>query len=588
MPDYQPIQYGKFLLLDRIARGGMAELYRAKIIGSQGFEKLVAIKRILPNLADQEEFVSAFIDEARLAAFLQHRNIVQIFDFGEMAGSYFISMEYLSGLPLRTLMNRAGKNNTRPALGTILFLVAEICAGLDYAHNLKNFSGEPLNIIHRDIGPQNVFITYDGQVKIIDFGIARAASHNSATATGSLKGKIAYMSPEQAGGQEIDRRSDIFSVGIILHELVTGKHLYSGEDAKQLLARAANAAFVPARQICESLPPLLHEILDRALAREPGHRYHSAEQMRNDLEECARQAGGLATAKELSSFMARLFADDAAREEEALRRAASVELPPADEILDSGASPLEQTIFLPTEKPRPRPALARPSLFAVLLAGLALAAFFWLSPDRPEQRPDRLPGRTANTAPANGQAESPLDPHIKARMYFSRLLAGPGKTTTLTPGDLAELDDQTAYLVEKYPAEAYTLLTDLAKKYPDSARIHFQLGRLHTLRRETARAATAYRQALALAPDMDEAFFNLGYLHAQKKEYGEAREMYAKVIELAPAYVDEALFNLALIEKELGQLEASGRHARLALEKNPNNRQAAKLLARLTNKSKEQ
>jgi len=183
-PTYQPIQYGKFLLLDRIARGGMAELCRAKIIGSQGFEKLIAIKKILPHLADQEEFVSAFIDEARLAAFLQHRNIVQIFDFGEIAGSYFISMEYLSGQPLRILMNLARKNDRPLPLGVILFIVAEICTGLDYAHNLKNFSGEALNIIHRDIGPQNVFLTYDGQVKIIDFGIARATSHNTATTDG--------------------------------------------------------------------------------------------------------------------------------------------------------------------------------------------------------------------------------------------------------------------------------------------------------------------------------------------------------------------------------------------------------------------
>ena len=593
-PTYQPIQYGKFLLLDRIARGGMAELCRAKIIGSQGFEKLIAIKKILPHLADQEEFVSAFIDEARLAAFLQHRNIVQIFDFGEIAGSYFISMEYLSGQPLRILMNLARKNDRPLPLGVILFIVAEICTGLDYAHNLKNFSGEALNIIHRDIGPQNVFLTYDGQVKIIDFGIARATSHNTATTDGSLKGKVAYMSPEQAGGGKIDHRSDIFSVGIILYELATGRHLYAGEDSKQQLAMAVSGGFVSARQINDTLPPLLYEILDKALALEPDGRYQAAEQMRSDLEKCARLSTGFATPTELATFMAPLFAEDMAREEEALRRAVSAELPPADEVLNSGASPLEQTIFVPGEKhavglTKRYFGLSAP-LTVMLVAILAVTTFL-AGPKLLEKmrgKQESAIGTDETGVSVGGQAGSEVDQYSKASTYFSRLLADSTASGSVAASDLVELDRHAALVMEKSPQEAWRFLVAMANKYPNSARVHFQLGRLYTQRKETDKAMAAYQKAVSLDNKMDEAFFNLGYLYGDKKEYKEAKAMYAKVIELAPAYVDEALFNLALIEKRLGQTEDSIRHVRLALEKNPRNPQAARLYEQLRGKKKEQ
>lgn len=589
-PAYHPIQYGKFLLLDRIARGGMAELCRAKIIGAQGFEKLVAIKKILPHLADQEDFVSAFIDEARLAAFLHHRNIVQIFDFGEMAGGYFISMEYLSGKPLRTLMNCAGKSEARLPLGMVLFIIAEICAGLDYAHNLKNFSGEPLGIVHRDIGPQNIFITYDGQVKIIDFGIARATSHNTVTTVGSLKGKIAYMSPEQASGREIDHRSDIFSVGIILYELVTGRHLYVAEDSGQQLALAVDGRFVPARELNVSLPALLHDILDKALARKPDDRYQTAGELLADLERCAKEAGAFATARELALCMAQFFKADMEQEEATLGQAASVALPPADEVLDSEASSFEPTLLLAREKHAPEFKVReyRPRRLIVLLAvvvlvlvvGGVLAVKFFGKPEE----------KAGAVSVANPVQENPIAMQDEARSYFARLLTGQAQASgrSLPPKDLADFDRHASLFMEKSPREAETVFEKLALIYPNTARVHFQLGRLHTQRNETDKAMAAYQRAVALDNTMDKAFFNLGYLHGGKKEYKEAMAMYAKVIELAPGYVDEALFNLALIEKDLGQTEDSIRHARLAVEKNPRNAQAAKLYEQLRNKKREQ
>jgi serine/threonine protein kinase len=190
MTEILPIRFGKYLLLDKIAIGGMAELYRARITGTQGFEKLIVIKKLLPHLTDEAELVKAFIHEAKLAALLQHRNIVNIFDFGSMEGTYFIAMEHLFGKDLRLITERSqGKG---PPLSTehALYITAKTCEGLDYAHHLKDFQGNPLNIIHRDISPQNILVTYDGEVKIVDFGIAKAAGQNTKTREGVIKGKV--------------------------------------------------------------------------------------------------------------------------------------------------------------------------------------------------------------------------------------------------------------------------------------------------------------------------------------------------------------------------------------------------------------
>jgi len=402
------------------------------------------------------------------------------------------------------------------------------------------------------------------------------------------------MSPEQAGGGKIDHRSDIFSVGIILYELATGRHLYAGEDSKQQLAMAVSGGFVSARQINDTLPPLLYEILDKALALEPDGRYQAAEQMRSDLEKCARLSTGFATPTELATFMAPLFAEDMAREEEALRRAVSAELPPADEVLNSGASPLEQTIFVPGEKhavglTKRYFGLSAP-LTVMLVAILAVTTFL-AGPKLLEKmrgKQESAIGTDETGVSVGGQAGSEVDQYSKASTYFSRLLADSTASGSVAASDLVELDRHAALVMEKSPQEAWRFLVAMANKYPNSARVHFQLGRLYTQRKETDKAMAAYQKAVSLDNKMDEAFFNLGYLYGDKKEYKEAKAMYAKVIELAPAYVDEALFNLALIEKRLGQTEDSIRHVRLALEKNPRNPQAARLYEQLRGKKKEQ
>jgi serine/threonine protein kinase len=238
----------------------MAELFRAKLTGEQGFEKLIAIKKILPTLSGEENLVTAFIDEAKLAALLHHENIIQIYDFGSMDDQYFIAMEYLFGKDLRTITRTARKKEMPLGMENILYIISRICAGLDYSHNLKDLQGKPLNIIHRDINPQNILITYEGQAKIIDFGIAKAASHNAHTRENLIKGKLAYMSPEQANGQKIDHRSDIFSSGIILYELLAARRMFTGETM-HVLSLVREAQYDPPEEVIPDLPSKLNDIL---------------------------------------------------------------------------------------------------------------------------------------------------------------------------------------------------------------------------------------------------------------------------------------------------------------------------------------
>src|SRR5947209_7397365 len=222
------VPFGNYRLQRRLARGGMAEVFLARLIGVEGFERRVAIKRILPHLSESEEFRGMFLDEARLAAQLTHPNIVHIYDFGKVDDYYFIAMEYVDGVDLGRMIRRAREKPVPFEL--CARILADVCAGLEFAHNAVDGMGRKLNVVHRDVSPQNVLVTYDGGVKLVDFGIAKAAFAAERTRPGVVKGKYAYMSPEQVEGRSLDGRSDVFSAGICLYELVTGMPLYRRDD----------------------------------------------------------------------------------------------------------------------------------------------------------------------------------------------------------------------------------------------------------------------------------------------------------------------------------------------------------------------
>jgi serine/threonine protein kinase len=277
---------GKYDLIRQIAIGGMAELYLARTVGIEGFEKLVVVKRILPQYVSNAAFVEMFLAEARLAATLHHPNVAQVYDIGLDHGDYFFAMEYVHGEDLSRISRAANDQGVPLSMDAALTLAAGLCGGLHYAHDKAGADGKPLLVVHRDVSPSNVLVSYDGGVKLVDFGIARAATHE--TKSSGLKGKIAYMSPEQCRNRStLDRRSDIYSVGALLYELTTGRLPFEADSEYALLSMIVNEDAPPPSRIVADYPPALEQIVMRALARDPAARYPNAQRLQADLEDFA-------------------------------------------------------------------------------------------------------------------------------------------------------------------------------------------------------------------------------------------------------------------------------------------------------------
>jgi serine/threonine-protein kinase len=315
-----PSQIGRHQIVGYIATGGMAELYLAR----EPSGRPVVIKRILPHLARQTSFVSMFIDEARIGSMAKHPNLVEVFELGQVGTDLFLVMEYLVGENLSGLVRRLVKRRERMDYGLAAYLIAEVCDGLHAAHELKDKDGERLELVHRDVSPQNIFITYGGDVKLLDFGVATAASRLTQTATGEVKGKYAYMSPEQCRGDDLDRRSDIFSVGTVLYELTTLRRLFKRPNELQVMKAVSEGPIPrPTREV-EDYPAALETICVRALARDRRQRFATAADMRDALL-AAMPALGLDSDPHevLASKLARLFGDRVAQKRELLDRVKS-------------------------------------------------------------------------------------------------------------------------------------------------------------------------------------------------------------------------------------------------------------------------
>jgi serine/threonine protein kinase len=301
--------YGPYRLLDRVAVGGMAEVFKAKRSGVEGFEKVVAVKRILPHLSDNKEFVDMFVNEAKMVAGLTHPNIVQIFDLGRIDKSYYIAMEYVHGRDLRTIMRRAKEKGPRIPLELGLRIVSHVCSALEYAHRKRDDRGRPMQIVHRDVSPQNILISFEGDVKLTDFGIAKAATKASTTDRGALRGKLLYMSPEQAWGKPMDCRSDLFSLGIVLYEMVTDQKPFlaaGGGSEMSILELVRQCHIAAPRSVNPQIPDALDKLLRKALDREPSRRFQDAAEMGRGLERILHERPPLST-NELARFMELLF-----------------------------------------------------------------------------------------------------------------------------------------------------------------------------------------------------------------------------------------------------------------------------------------
>jgi len=300
------VQFGQYVLMERIATGGMAEVFKARMMGMEGFQKTVAIKRILSHLTDNEEFVTMFIDEAKLAAQLNHNNIIHIYDLGKIDRSYYIAMEYIGGHDLRSILQDCRSREVSLPTPLALFIGSLLASALDHAHRKRDFENRDLGLVHRDVSPQNVLISTEGDIKLCDFGIAKAASKASHTRAGALKGKLQYMSPEQAWGKDIDLRSDVFSLGLVLYEMLTGEKLFAGDSELSILEQVRNPKISPPSDCRSGISPAIDDIVMRALAPDRDDRYQSAGDLQRDIEAVLRTEGWSPSRADLAQFLAEL------------------------------------------------------------------------------------------------------------------------------------------------------------------------------------------------------------------------------------------------------------------------------------------
>lgn len=390
-----PRHLGRYEIVGKLASGGMAEILLARLTGPSGFERPVVIKRILPHLHGLSEFVDMFLDEGRIAARIGHPNVAQVQELAREDDELYLVMEYLEGESAAGLARRARARRTRLAPALCAYIVAEACAGLHAAHELRSPEGKPLDLVHRDVSPQNLFVGYDGTIKVLDFGIAKAAGRITTTEAGTLKGKFEYMSPEQAAGQPLDRRSDVFSLGIVLYELATQRRLFKRGSQTETLRAVCDDPIVPPSELVEAFPAELEAVCLKALARDPDARYASANDFRRALLGTLRTIDASAMPEEsLSTLMHELFDDRIEEKHEMLAHMRDgitpAHVPAADveeEELPTVEAELRSAIRTRLAEPARR---ARwPWIAAVVL--IAAGAAFVMTSRAPEEEPTAIP-----------------------------------------------------------------------------------------------------------------------------------------------------------------------------------------------------
>ncbi len=305
-------EIGKYHLVAELARGGMGVVYLAAAQGPGGFSKLLVVKELRPELAQDESYVSMFLDEARLAAQLTHRNIVQTIEVGSEGSRHYMVMEFLDGRSLHRIARRFADRGTFP-VGAHLRVIAEALLGLHYAHQLRGFDGEALGIVHRDVSPLNVLVTFDGQVKVIDFGIAKSVESTHETKTGVLKGRVAYMAPEQAWGQPVDCRADVYAAGVMIWEAVTGKRLWEGKNDVEILAKLLREGAPRLREALPHVPAELDALCSRAMARDPMDRQPSASALLDELETHLARRSDVMSMRDVGGLISAVFAEERRR-----------------------------------------------------------------------------------------------------------------------------------------------------------------------------------------------------------------------------------------------------------------------------------
>ncbi|HZH17885.1 MAG TPA: protein kinase [Archangium sp.] len=350
------VPFGKYQLLRKIASGGMGQVFLALERGA-GLERLVVLKLILPHLAEDEDFLTMFVEEARLVARLGHPNLITILELTEIDGRHCLAMEYVQGDDVRRLEKYARSQGKPLPVGLVLRIIAEAAAGLHYAHQARNPQGQPLQLVHRDVSPQNILVGFDGGVKVIDFGVAKAAGSASNTATGVLKGKYPYMSPEQANGQPVDGRSDLFALGVVLWEMLTGRRLFKGESDLMTLRLVRDCQVPVPSQLNPKLPPGVDELVLKALAPTPEGRFPDCGAFRLAIEDYILQYRLPASNAHLSAYLRDLYTERITRESDP----ANLDQLAEDADLDAKSNPSRSSVRSLSQQPASGPRIATPA-----------------------------------------------------------------------------------------------------------------------------------------------------------------------------------------------------------------------------------
>lgn len=613
MPSFQPIVFGKYTLLERIGVNPMAELYRASRLGKDDKPEPLLIKRFLPQLNKNPKLIESISCSTKISSRFQHDNIAAILDFGSIDGTFYVATAYLSGYPLQYLLE-ISRERQRPFCSQhALHIAVQICRALVYAHEFKDPSGQYADLIHGNLSPDTAFVTLDGLVKLTDFGIHPGTHHEKGGQLDPMNTWLAYASPEQLSADpSSDPRSDIFSLGVLLYEMLTGRRMFHGKSM-EIFSRVRHAIFDPIDKIAPHVPLELHNLVTQSVRKAPKGRYASAAEMLKALEKARSGLPQPTFDRGLSDY----FTARQTGRQNAETNGPGLDLPPAaparSEQSKSPLSPARQAVSEPatpesqpdgpkesadqpvitgeichtadrteTSKPakrawKPTKPMARlVGLPAALAVIIAISLVFTGSAQRGHHPPPPpTPAEEAIEALDRGDFE-------QAVSRFERALdARPEDRSRLSRPYAQALKGRASQLITENPTQAKECLLAAKQLDPKWGPIYSTLGLLYLNGKDYPKAIDAYQEAIRLTSGTADTFFNLGYIYAVRQNYSKAREMYTRTVELAPPFLDEALFNLAVIEDRLGKHKESIKNLRRALEYNPENQQVRVYLKRL-------
>ncbi len=562
-----PTFFGGYRLTARIATGGMAEVYVGRRVKAQSLGPIVAVKRLLPHLNGDRNMVQMFLNEARITAQILHPNVVRIVDLGQANGEPFIAMELLEGRTFAELRQEAAETGQRVPLGITLKILTEACRGLDAAHRAVDEQGRKLCIVHRDFTPDNIHVGANGEVKVIDFGIAKSASWGSSTEPGTLKGKFFYMSPEMIAGKEVDHRADLYAAGVMLYEQLCGRRPFTGNSTDEVMTRISEARPRRPSEFDPSVPTELEVICLTALNKSPESRFQS---LADFIDALASMGGSaqLATGPELGAYVSRLFPADSDPKRVALRRARDADLSSPGQAASSFAPPPEAVEVQKAPMPKPAPPRAPVGSRRMLLVGagaavavMVIAALAALLSSPTLTAAQRIEAARAAQGPARAKALGPLlhDPQVTAPELaeaVTLLLDGaqPEPARALAelyaqrhPSDVeAALLEGRANFLLRQGKRAEAALARARQLAPSDARPDFLLAEMRELQGDLPGALAALGDALKKKPDARGALARQGYLMSQSGRLDEAAEVLRGVLKRSfePASAAELAFVL--------------------------------------------